>query len=99
MKITDIILEIEYKSYEAMVQVTYGEEGAEGYDDALRALPGITTVTKANSDAEAGKTTYKVKLITQKTPEEAFTAFKTNAETKYTNVIAVEVGANTIEEK
>jgi hypothetical protein len=99
MKLTDIILEIEYKSYEAMVQVTYGDEGAEGYDDALRALPGVTTVTKANSDAVAGKTTYKVKLITQKTPEEAFEAFKNNAISKYTNVVSVEVGANTIEEK
>lgn len=82
-----------------MVQVTYGEEGAEGYDDALRALPGVTTVTKANSDAGAGKTTYKVKLITQKTPEEAFEAFKNNATSKYTNVVSIEVGANTIEEK
>lgn len=99
MKLVDIILEIEYKSYEAMVQVTYGEEGAEGYDDALRALPGVTTVTKANSDAASGKTTYKVKLITQKTPEEAFEAFKSNATSKYTNVVSVEVGANTIEEK
>lgn len=99
MKLTNIILEIDYKSYEGMVQVTFGEEGAEGYDDALRALPGVTTVTKASANADAGKVNYKVKLITQKTPEEAFEAFKTNAIAKYSNVIAVEIGDNTIEEK
>jgi hypothetical protein len=99
MKLANIILEIDYKSYEAMVQVTFGEEGAEGYDDALRALPGVTTVTKASSNAEVGKVNYKVKLITQKTPQEAFEAFKNNATAKYTNVVSVEVGENTIEEK
>jgi hypothetical protein len=99
MKLIDIILEIEYKTYEAMVQVQYGEEGIEGYDDALRALPGVTTLTKASEDAENGRATYKIKIITQKEPLEAFNAFKDNAKAKYSNIVTVEIGEQTIEEK
>lgn len=99
MKLIDLILEIDYKTYEAMVKVTYGKEGAKGYDDAIRALPGVTTVTVASEDLESSLATYKIKLITQKEPIEAFKAFKDNAKDKYSNIIAVEVGEQTIEEK
>ena len=99
MKLSDIILEIEYNTYEGMVQITYGDEGSKGYDDALRALPGVTTVTIASQDSNANIATYKVKLISQKTAEEAFEAFKNNAKSKYTNVVAVKIGLETIEEK
>ena len=99
MKLSDIILEIEYRTYEAMVQVTYGEEGSDGYDDALRALPGVTTVTVASQDSDSSKANYKVKIISQKEPTEAFEAFKKNAISKYSNVINVEIGEQTIEEK
>ena len=99
MKLSTIILEINYRTYEGMVKVTYGEEGSEGYDDALRALPGVTTVTVASQDSESSLATYKIKLISQKDPIEAFTAFKDNATTKYSNIVSVEVGEETIEEK
>lgn len=99
MKLLDIILEIEYRSYEAMVKVTYGEEGSAGYDDALRALPGVTTVTIASQDSDSSIATYKVKIISQKEAVEAFKAFKDNATNKYSNIVAIEVGEETIEEK
>jgi len=99
MKLLDLILEIDYRTYEAMVKVTYGEEGSEGYDDALRALPGVTTDTVASQDSDSSLATYKVKLISQKEPTEAFSAFKTNATNKYSNIVSVEVGEETIEEK
>jgi hypothetical protein len=99
MKLSDIILEIEYRSYEAMVKVTYGEEGSTGYDDALRALPGVTTVTIASQDSDSSIATYKVKIISQKDSIEAFKAFKDNATTKYSNIVSIEVGEETIEEK
>jgi hypothetical protein len=57
MKLIPLLLEIDFKTYEAMVQVKYGEEGIKGYDDALRALPGVTTVTKASENAETGLAT------------------------------------------
>ena len=41
----------------------------------------------------------KVKLITQKEGEEAFEAFKSNATSKYPNIIKIEIANETIEEK
>ena len=63
MKLIPLLLEIDYRTYEAMVKITYGEEGSKGYDDALRALPGVTTVTVASEDADSSLATYKVKII------------------------------------
>lgn len=99
MKIIPLLLELDYKTYEAMVQVKYGNEGIAGYDDALRALPGVTTVTKASENSETGLATYKVKIISQKDAITAFKAFKDNAKSKYSNIIAIKVGEQTIEEK
>jgi len=99
MRLIPLLLEIEYRTYEAMVKITYGEEGSKGYDDALRALPGVTTVTIASEDGDSSLATYKVKIISQKEPIEAFKAFKDNATNKYSNIVSVEVGEQTIEEK
>jgi hypothetical protein len=99
MKLIPLILEIEFKTYEAMVQVQYGDDGVSGYDDALRALPGVTTVTRASEDTESNRATYKIKIISQKDAITAFKAFKDNAKAKYSNIIAIEVGEQTIEEK
>ena len=62
MKLLDIILEIEYRTYEAMMQVTFSEDGPDGYDDAIRALPGVTTCTVASKDKDSKKATYKIKI-------------------------------------
>ena len=99
MKLTDIILEIEYRTYEAMVQITFSDDGPTGYDDAIRALPGVTTCTIASENSDANKATYKIKIISQKEPAEAFEALKANAKSKYTDIVAIEVGQETIEEK
>ena len=99
MKLIELLLEIDYRTYEGMVKINYGEEGSKGYDDAIRALPGVTTVTIASEDAESKLATYKVKIISQKEPMEAFEAFKENAKNKYSNIVSIEVGEQTIEEK
>lgn len=99
MKLINLILEIEYRTFEGMVQVTYSEDGPKGYDDAIRALPGVTTCTVASEDSDSRRATYKVKLISQKEPKEAFDALKSNAMSKYSDIVKVEVGEQTIEEK
>ena len=99
MKLIPLLLELDFRTYEAMVKVTFGKEGNQGYDDALRALPGVTTVTVASQDSDSSLATYKVKIISQKEPVEAFQAFKDNATGKYSNIVSVEVGEQTIEEK
>lgn len=99
MKLIQLLLELDYRTYEAMVKITYGEEGSKGYDDGLRALPGVTTVTIASEDSNSNLATYKVKIISQKEPIEAFKSFKDNATSKYSNIVKIEVGEQTIEEK
>ena len=76
MKLIPLLLELDYRTFEAMVQIQYGEEGPKGYDDAIRALPGVTTVTLASEDDESKLARYKIKIISQKEPLEAFSAFK-----------------------
>ena len=92
MKLIQLLLEIEFRTYEAMVQIRFN-------DDAIRALPGVTTVTVASQDSGNRTATYKIKIISQKESIEAFEAFKNNAISKYSEIIAVEVGKETIEEK
>jgi len=99
MKLIQLLLELDFNTYEAMVQVQFGEEGISEYDDALRALPGVTTVTRASEDSSNNRGTYKVKIISQKDAITAFKAFKDNATAKYDNIIAIKVGEQTIEEK
>jgi len=99
MKLSDIILEIEYRTYEAMVKMTFAEDGPKGYDDAIRALPGVTTVTVASEDSDTKSATYKIKIISQKEGKEAFDALVSNTKGKFSDIIKVEVGEQTIEEK
>lgn len=100
MKLLKIISEINYRTFEAMVKVKYKTEDNSSFDDALRALPGVTTVTKASSDAESKTVNYKIKVISQKEPTEAFEFLKKNATAKYSSGIEdIEIGEETIEEK
>lgn len=99
IKLSQILTEVEFKTYEAMVKVIYGEVEANKLGDVLRALPGVLTVTNAGANAEAKSSTFKVKIISQKSPEEAYSAFKSNAESKYSFINQVEIGTETIEEK
>ena len=93
-----ILSEVQYNTYEGMVQVMY-EEGSDKTEivDLIRALPGITTVTVADSTMENVET-LKIKLITQKSAMEAFESLKNTAMSKYPNVKLVKIGEQTIEE-
>ena len=99
MKLITIIEQIIFNTYEGMVRVRYKEGESENMAELLRALPGVTTVTNAGASSEMGTMTFKIKLITQKTAEEAFEAFKSNAKGKYTGIIEIEIANETIEEK
>ena len=99
MKLLTIIEQIVFSTYIGMVRVMYKEGESEDLAELLRALPGITTVTNAGSSSEMGTMTFKVKLITQKSGEEAFKAFKNNATSKYPAIIKIEIANETIEEK
>ena len=99
MKLSDIISEVQFNTYEGMVQVIYDENTNSSEIAALmRALPGVTTVTLA-SDEGKNRETLKIKLITQKSGLEAFQALKQNAIEKYPPIKVVNIGKNTIEKK
>ena len=99
MKLIDIISEINFNTYEGMVQVIYDENTNSTEIAALmRALPGVTTVTLA-SDEGKNRETLKIKLITQKDGMAAFQALKQNAITKYPPIKVINIGKNTIEKK
>jgi len=99
MKLLTLIEQILFNTYEGMVRILYKEGESEDMADLLRALPGVTTVTNAGSSSELGSMTFKIKLITQKTGEEAFEAFKSNAKSKYSVIDKIEIANETIEEK
>ena len=99
MKLAHIISEVQFFTYEAMVQVIYDDTTNSTEIAALmRALPGVTTVTLA-SDEGKNRETLKIKLITQKTGLEAFEALKKNAITKYPPIKVINIGTKTIEKK
>jgi len=99
MKLSDIISEVQFNTYEGMVQVIYDENTNSTEIAALmRALPGVTTVTLA-SDEGKNRETLKIKLITQKDGLTAFQALKQNAITKYPPIKVINIGQNTIEKK
>ena len=99
MKLLTIIEQIQFRTYEGMIRVLYKEGESEDLAELLRALPGVTTVTNAGSAVEISMMTFKIKLITQKTGEEAFESFKSNASSKYPNIIKIEIAKETILEK
>lgn len=99
MKLANIISEVQFNTYEGMVQIIYDENTNSTEIAALmRALPGVTTVTLA-SDQGKNRETLKIKLITQKQGLEAFQALKKNAITKYPPIKVVNIAKNTIEKK
>ena len=100
MKLLNIIAEMDYRTYEAMVKVQFKTQDIKKYDDAMRALPGVTTVTQASSDMDSKTVHYKIKVISQKEATDAFEALKKNALDKYSEGIEeIEIGQETIEEK
>ena len=99
MKLSDIISEVQFNTYEGMVQVIYDENiNSTEIPALMRALPGVTTVTLA-SDEGKNRETLKIKLITQKDGMTAFQALKKNAITKYPPIKVINIGKNTIEKK
>lgn len=100
MKLREIIAEIQYFTYETMVKVSFSESSATKVAELLRALPGVTTVAIAGGfEDNSDKEIYKIKLLSQKSGEEAFIAFKNNALKKYSVIKNIEVANKTIVNK
>jgi len=99
MKLSNIIAEIEFYTYEGMIQVIYDPELSETkLAELIRALPGVTTVSLASDEGE-NRETMKVKLISQKDGLTAFQSLKSTAIKRYPPIRVVNIATNTIERK
>ena len=99
-----LLQETGFSQYTAMCRFTYNRDntslGAEKLAEMVRAIPGSTRVSTVSLDKDKGIAIFNVKLISSKTPKEAFIAFKENALKKFRGMLlSVEVGAGTIEKK
>ena len=98
MKLSKIILsEANYTPYRAMVQVTSIDASPSVLADLIRALPGVTTCTIADSNDATNKYIFKVKIITQKTAAAAFESLKKNALSKYMEINTFNVASKSVE--
>lgn len=99
-----LLQESGFSQYTAMCRFTYNRDntslGAEKLAEMVRAIPGSTRVSTVSLDKDKGIAIFNVKLISSKTPKEAFISFKENALKKFRGMLlSVEVGAGTIEKK
>lgn len=100
MKISDIILEIQFSIYQAMVRITHSEDATvQDVGEMLRAVPGVLTVTQVSHESANNTAIMKVKILTTKTAQEAFAAFKQNSISRVPEVKKLEVAEKTIEKK
>lgn len=100
---TQLLSEASFYQYKAVVRFLYDVKdktvGAEKIAEMVRALPGATRVSTVSANKDKGEILLNVKLISQKTPKEAFRSLKQSALRRFKILKKVEVGVGTIEVK
>ncbi len=100
MKIIDIISEIQFSVYQAMVRVGHTEDvTVQDIGEMLRAMPGVLTVGQVSHNGDNNTAIMKVKLLTTKPASEAFASFKNTSLQRIPEVKRVEIADKTIEKK
>jgi|TARA_R110000822_G_scaffold74895_2_gene179917 hypothetical protein len=100
MKLKQLISEIEFSIYQAMIRVGHSEDiTVQDVGEMLRAMPGVLTVNQVSHDGNNNTAIMKVKLLTTKPPSEAFASFKNTSIQRIPEVKKVEVAEKTIEKK
>ena len=100
MKLKNIISEIEFSIYQAMVRVGHSEDiTVQDVREMLRAIPGVLTVSQVSHDSNNNTAIMKVKILTTKPPSEAFASFKNTSIQRIPEVKKIEVAEKTIEKK
>jgi len=96
MKLVELITE-EAGIYQGFVRITYTDGTTiVQLADLIRSIQGVTIVSTSTSDEQANIATFKVKIRTSKTGDEAFKFLRSTA-IKYPQVSKFEIGTNTIE--
>lgn len=100
MKIFDLISEIQFSIYQAMVRVGHSEDiTVQDVGEMLRAIPGVLTVGQVSHNSDNNTAIMKVKILTTKPASEAFTSFKNTSIQRIPEVKKIEVAEKTIEKK
>ena len=100
MKIFDLISEIQFSIYQAMVRISHAEDvTVQDVGEMLRAMPGILTVNQVSHNSDNNTAIMKVKLLTTKPASEAFASFKNTSIQRIPEVKKIEVAEKTIEKK
>jgi hypothetical protein len=100
MKLTQLITEIQFSIYQAMVRISHSEDvTVQDVGEMLRAVPGVLTVTQVSHEPAGNTAIMKVKVLTTKTAQETFAAFKQNAISRVPEIKKLEVAEKTIEKK
>ena len=100
MKIFDLISEIQFSIYQAMVRVNHAEEiNVQDVGEMLRAIPGVLTVNQVSHDSNNNTAVMKVKILTTKPASEAFASFKNTSVQRIPEVKKIEIAEKTIEKK
>lgn len=100
MKILNIISEIQFSIYQAMVRVGHSEDvTVQDIGEMLRAIPGVLTVGQVSHNGDNNTAIMKVKILTTKTASEAFASFKNTSIQRIPEVKKIEVAEKTIEKK
>jgi len=100
MKIIDIISEIQFSVYQAMVRIGHSEDvTVQDIGEMLRAMPGVLTVGQVSHNGDNNTAIMKVKLLTTKPASEAFASFKNTSLERIPEVKKVEVADRTVEKK
>ena len=100
MKIFDLISEIQFSIYQAMVRIGHSEDvTVQDIGEMLRAMPGVLTVGQVSHNGDNNTAIMKVKLLTTKPASEAFASFKTTSIQRIPEVKRIEIADKTIEKK
>ena len=100
MKIFDLISEIQFSIYQAMVRIGHSEDvTVQDVGEMLRAIPGVLTVNQVSHNSDNNTAIMKIKILTTKTASEAFASFKSTSVQRIPEVKKIEVAEKTIEKK
>lgn len=100
MKLRDIISEITFSMYQAIIRFTHSDDvNVQDIAEMVRALPGVVTVTQLSHDTDRHTAVMKVKILTTKNAEYGYESLKRNALKRVPSIKKLEVAAKTIEKK
>lgn len=100
MKILNLISELQFSVYQAMVRIGHSEDvTVQDIGEMLRAMPGVLTVNQVSHNGDNNTAIMKVKLLTTKPPGEAYNSFKNTSIQRIPEVKKIEVAEKTIEKK